>query len=669
MTSVHGARRGRRGPWVALVTAVLMGLMVLPSCARTSPPAGLMLYLGTNLRPDQYDSVEVNVRQQVGAAWNTVFDVTRGVPQDVTLPSSLFIESGASPNQLVDVHVAALLAGAPVVIQEAEVEAPSERIALLAVFLGEVCNGVSCELGETCAPAGANAGRCVSSDVNASSLPSYTPGESFDGGQDDATAPVTDATTRKEAGSDANPGTDARDECADGTCNVVCTPDETRCSFDGGAAPYCSRLNTATDCGGCGNACAVDHDCASGQDAGVACEVCTPTVAMILESSAPPAPAGYVANCGANPCPVVKCGRLTFWALADDGNDDGLFITGYDPSNTVVKGPIEEKGARYIQQITLNGQNQTATLTGQAGGSAITVPWSLFRLDEAGDAGDAGDACGGTCAPDQMCSGSADAAACVACTPSVAMVPVNSAPTPPTGLMTSCLADPCPVVECGQLTFWVFSDVDSDADFFVTGYNAQNAVVKGPIQESGDRYIDRISLNASSQTAALIGQAGGAGVIVPWSLFRLGDGSDAGDAGDAGAPVDPCGGTCALDQECSATADAGTCVACTPTLTTALAFSAPTPPSGYDVDCTANPCPVVKCGQLTFWVFADTENDQAFFVTGYDPKNTLVKGPIEENGNRYIDMITLDPTDQTATLIGQAGGTNVTVPWSLFRLP
>jgi hypothetical protein len=124
---------------------------------------------------------------------------------------------------------------------------------------------------------------------------------------------------------------------------------------------------------------------------------------------------------------------------------------------------------------------------------------------------------------------------------------------------------------------------------------------------------------------------------------------------------------CALGDDCTA----GVCGACTPVASTD-ATSPATIPAGWKVTCLTTPCPVVQCGELTFWAFSDVNNGTDFGVTGYDPLGNIVKGPVTENGARYIQSISVDTPDQEVTLTGQQGGPTcgcVTVPWSLFRLP
>jgi hypothetical protein len=134
-----------------------------------------------------------------------------------------------------------------------------------------------------------------------------------------------------------------------------------------------------------------------------------------------------------------------------------------------------------------------------------------------------------------------------------------------------------------------------------------------------------------------------------------------------------CGHACSLSEDCVA-GDAGpTCVTCTPSVVMVAQPNAPSPPSGWKIACMpdnfAGPCPVVMCGQVATWIPSDINNGEDFGVTSYSPEKMVIKGPAIENGDRYINTITLDSGAQTATLVGQAGGAGITVPWSLFRVP
>ncbi|WP_437530929.1 hypothetical protein WME79_00635 [Sorangium sp. So ce726] len=166
--------------------------------------------------------------------------------------------------------------------------------------------------------------------------------------------------------------------CVEGTCRVVCEPQQTTCPASGGQPAYCASLSTTKDCGACGNACALDHTC-SGAEGSVGCVVCVPSVASATDD-VPTPPAGWKVTCLTTPCPIVRCGELTFWVYSDTNNEELFGVTGYDAQDNLVKGPVTVTGDRYISSITLDPATETANLIGQNGGTGVQVPWSMFRL-------------------------------------------------------------------------------------------------------------------------------------------------------------------------------------------------------------------------------------------------------------------------------------------------
>ena len=166
--------------------------------------------------------------------------------------------------------------------------------------------------------------------------------------------------------------------CNAGTCAIVCSAGQTTCGPT--TAPYCSALTDVNNCGSCGNACAVNKDCSGGAGIG-ACVTCTPKVAMVPVANAPPPPAGLKVTCLANgftgPCPVVTCGQVTYWEFSYLDNRTSYGVVGYGPQNVIFKGPVELMGDRYINTISVNGANQTVSLTGQS--ATLVEPWALFQ--------------------------------------------------------------------------------------------------------------------------------------------------------------------------------------------------------------------------------------------------------------------------------------------------
>jgi hypothetical protein len=79
------------------------------------------------------------------------------------------------------------------------------------------------------------------------------------------------------------------------------------------------------------------------------------------------------------PCPVVKCGGITYWIYSYLDNRNSYGVVGYDRNGGVVKPLVEKAGARYINSITVNAGAANVTLTGQ-GGQTVVMPFTNFRL-------------------------------------------------------------------------------------------------------------------------------------------------------------------------------------------------------------------------------------------------------------------------------------------------
>jgi hypothetical protein len=132
-------------------------------------------------------------------------------------------------------------------------------------------------------------------------------------------------------------------------------------------------------CGACGTVCRLDNNCTSSR-----CEICIPEV---ITATSTPAniPAGMRVQCTAGPdsftaipCPVVRCGRLTTWALSYNDNRNSFGIVTYDPQGNIVR-QFERGGARYLWQITLNPTPQTVTFWGQSS-ATVNASWAEMRL-------------------------------------------------------------------------------------------------------------------------------------------------------------------------------------------------------------------------------------------------------------------------------------------------
>ncbi len=109
------------------------------------------------------------------------------------------------------------------------------------------------------------------------------------------------------------------------------------------------------------------------------------------------------------------------------------------------------------------------------------------------------------------------------------------------------------------------------------------------------------------------------------------------------------------------------CLDCIPTVSTQSSPPGAVP-SGLKVTCLSSPCPIVRCGEITYWFFSYIDNRLSLAVTGYGPSGTVVKGPTEKTGVRYVDTISVNTAAQTVTAVGQSGY-STTMGWQVFRLP
>ncbi len=143
------------------------------------------------------------------------------------------------------------------------------------------------------------------------------------------------------------------------------------------------------------------------------------------------------------------------------------------------------------------------------------------RHDVGVDSGHDANVCA-SCGPKQDCVSSA----CVACTPSVIEVATGSAPPLPAGgsggLKITCeqngFAGPCPVVVCGQVDYWFFSDIDNSENLYMVGYYPGTTVYSGPVTIGGNRYVTDATVNLGAQTVTITGQAGA--TVEPFSFFQ-----------------------------------------------------------------------------------------------------------------------------------------------------
>ncbi len=183
-----GGRAGRRiGSLLAMVGAalVVLGLMVVGCSGKTTQAGGLVLLVETDMKAGtDFDSITVQIGQETGqdGGYRTLVDVPITVEAN-TLPATISITAGSSPEQEALIAITATKGNPAVAVVERtiEVQVPRDRVAELVVLLASDCAGkLSCPVSESCNP---DTGGCATDVVDASTLPSYSPGGSGAGGR------------------------------------------------------------------------------------------------------------------------------------------------------------------------------------------------------------------------------------------------------------------------------------------------------------------------------------------------------------------------------------------------------------------------------------------------------------------------------------------------------
>ena len=279
----------------ALTLLTLSGL--LAGCSRTpaQPQAGLMVVVSTNLTSSEFDSIEVDVSQEVAAGqWHLWLAQKSYVPTETRLPANVLIEAGRSADQDVLVQVTAFHAGAPVVLREVQTQAPTNRIAELRFVLAERCKGRVTLTGAEATPTSTcpdpaqscqpDTGLCASNFIAASTLPTFVPGDVGGPSAADAAAGPADATAGTAQAADAAADANVLDRSppdggTSGACVLDCAtlPHVSGPASCGGGGEclvpstscspgfaHCTRdpndgcetdVTQASHCGSCDNAC------------------------------------------------------------------------------------------------------------------------------------------------------------------------------------------------------------------------------------------------------------------------------------------------------------------------------------------------------------------------------------------------------------------------------
>ncbi len=107
-------------------------------------------------------------------------------------------------------------------------------------------------------------------------------------------------------------------------------------------------------------------------------------IANVNAASAPPPPAGLKVICLVDPnslqsaktCPVVQRLGTTTWAYSYIDNRVSLALVTYDASGKILRN-VEQKGLRYVWNMTSSLSDQTVTIFGQSN-AYTTLPWTSF---------------------------------------------------------------------------------------------------------------------------------------------------------------------------------------------------------------------------------------------------------------------------------------------------
>lgn len=220
---------------------------------------------------------------------------------------------------------------------------------------------------------GANAGaKCTGGMVcknGACAAPSPCPANTPDTCTAGGASLCTDFKTDPAHCGDCTTACGAGKVCNNGACGVACNALQTTCGT--GAAATCHTPTAPNDC--CGTLCAADKDCTA-----AGCVACIPVASTVAIDPPAPDPALKV-TCLQSPCPVVKCGGITYFIFSYFDNRSSFGIVGYNQTGGIAKPLMEKVGARYIDNIVVNNALQTVTLNGQ-NAPPVILPFTDFRL-------------------------------------------------------------------------------------------------------------------------------------------------------------------------------------------------------------------------------------------------------------------------------------------------
>src|SRR5580658_9912167 len=230
--------------WLALVIALCM----LGCSGKTKQAGGLEVILETDMpTPQSFDAVNVNIQQRdADGGWDTVANRTYLIPNDFTLPTTITLLAGSSPNEQVLLTVQALLGGHVLIERVVQAQVPSDWVGEVLVELSSKClNVLSCPVaGDTCQP---DLGAC--GPGSPATVTPYTPSVLLDAGVASTPADAGEAGLPLEGAAEASPETSVMpepgsDASEDGT---VAEPEDG--GSDGAFGDPCATQN-----GGCASA-------------------------------------------------------------------------------------------------------------------------------------------------------------------------------------------------------------------------------------------------------------------------------------------------------------------------------------------------------------------------------------------------------------------------------
>lgn len=209
-------QRQRRNLVYAAVSGLggILGATIV-ACSNAPVPAGLEVTIVTDLPAVDDAVVQIEVSQQLSnGSWHKYFSNTWAVPGDISLPSSIAIAAGTSPDQDALVVVTAYSAydgatqtGTKTVVRSVQLQVPTDRVAALTVTLAASCLNNFCTnmnpAESSCLP---TTGACGPNTIDSSQLPTYDGGVSASGAGDASTcgAKCADAATHDSGRGDAS---------------------------------------------------------------------------------------------------------------------------------------------------------------------------------------------------------------------------------------------------------------------------------------------------------------------------------------------------------------------------------------------------------------------------------------------------------------------------------